>query len=197
MHNGLKRIVVGVAACAVALCAQAPQPGPQPAPLKIVVLQGEGARHSIRSRHGVQTVIEVRDENGKPLPGAQVVFQLPAAGPGGTFPGGRLTQRTVTDARGQAATAGFAPNDQEGRFNLKVTATSGEASASIVVSQINALRTEVDAARRSKKPWIVLLLGGAAAGGVIAATRGGEGPGAGQPPTITLVPGPVQVGGPR
>ncbi len=171
----------------------------QPAPLgiKIVVLQGEGARHSIRSRHGVQTVIEVRDQDSRPLPGAQVVFQLPAAGPGGTFPGGRLTQRTVTDARGQASTAGFAPNDQEGRFNLKVIAVSGDLKAEAVVSQVNQARTEIDARRRSKKPWIVLALGGAAAG-IIAATRGGGGSAAAAPtPTITLVPGPVSVGGPR
>lgn len=173
--------------------------GQQPAPsaLKIVVLQGEGARHSIRSRHGVQTLIEVRDQENRPLPGAQVVFQLPAAGPGGTFPGGRLTQRTVTDARGQASTAGFAPNDQEGRFNLKVIAVSGDLKAEAVVSQVNQARTEIDARRRSKKAWIVLALGGAAAG-VIAATRGGGGSAAATPtPTITLVPGPVSVGGPR
>lgn len=176
---------------------QAPAAQPPPASLKIRVLQGEGARHSIRSRHGVQTLVEVRDEHDRPLPGAQVVFQLPAAGPGGTFPGGRLVQRTVTDARGQAATAGFAPNDQEGRFSLKVTATSGGATATTVVSQINAMRTEVDAGRRSRKRWVLFLVGGAAAGGAIVAARGGERQSARQPPTITLVPGPVTVGGPR
>ena len=185
------RIFVMLVAAAIACGQQA-----APSALKIIVLQGEGARHSIRSRHGVQTVIEVRDQNDRPLPGAQVVFQLPAAGPGGTFPGGRLTQRTVTDARGQAATAGFAPNDQEGRFNLKVVVSSGDLTAEAVVSQINQARTEIDRARRSKKPWIIVALGGATAG-IVLGTRGGGGSPAAQTPTITLVPGPVSVGGPR
>ncbi len=187
------RVTLGLFCSLPLLVAQTPAPA-----LKILVLNGEGARHSIKTKRAVQALVEVRDENDKPLPGAQVVFQLPAAGPGGTFPGGRLMQRVATDARGQAATTGFVPNDEQGRFNVKVTATSGTASASAVIAQINALTTELDVKKRSKTPWILLALGAGGAGGVIAATRGG---GVSTPPapvnSVVLVPGPVTVGGPR
>ncbi|MEK7407834.1 MAG: hypothetical protein AAB225_22420 [Acidobacteriota bacterium] len=173
--------------------------GPQGSGLKIVVLEGEGARHSIKTKRAVQARIEVRDEKDRPLPGAQVVFQLPAAGPGGTFPGGRLMQRVAADARGQAATTGLVPNDEAGRFNVKITATSGTASGSAIIAQINAATTELDVKKRSKAPWILLALGAAGVTGGVAATRGGGGS-AGPPPppnAVTLVPGPVTVGGPR
>src|SRR6185369_13783504 len=49
--------------------------------LKIVVLQGEGASNSIKSRTATQPAVEVRDDQDKPIAGAEVVFQLPAAGP--------------------------------------------------------------------------------------------------------------------
>ena len=191
--------------CSIELLMAQPAVQPQPparkgeaARLRILVLRGEGARHSIRSKLAVQSLIEVRGEDDKPVPGSQVVFQLPSSGPGGTFPGGRLMQRTTTDVRGQAATAGFVPNDQEGRFELKVTVTSGDATATATVAQANALTTALDVKKPSKKRWLLLVLGAGGAGGVIAATRrGGNGVAPVPPPTITIVPGPVTVGGPR
>ncbi len=171
----------------------------EPGRLRVLVLRGEAARHSIRSRLAVQSLIEVRGEDDKPVAGAQVVFQLPSSGPGGTFPGGRLMQRTTTDVRGQAATAGLVPNDQEGPFNLEVTVTSGTASARASIPQANALTTVVDVKKPSKKRWLLVVLGAGAAGGIVAATRGGGNGGVAPvpTPTITLVPGPVTVGGPR
>ena len=94
-------------------------------------------RHGTLSKRAVQTQIEVRDAQDKPIPGAQVIFQLPASGAGGSFPGGRLTQRTATDPRGQASTSGFVPNDAQGRFNMKVNITSGGQVASAIVAQVN------------------------------------------------------------
>jgi hypothetical protein len=193
--------ILGLIQLLLAQSAAPPQPsapGGEPARLRILVLRGEGARHSIRSKLAVQSLIEVRGENDKPVPGAQVVFQLPSSGPGGTFPGGRLIQRTASDVRGQAATAGFVPNDQEGRFELKVSVSSGAATASAVIAQANAPTTVLDVKKPSKKRWLLLVLAAGGAGGVIAATRGGGGGAAAVPtPTITLVPGPVTVGGPR
>ncbi|MBI4873569.1 MAG: hypothetical protein HY822_02930 [Acidobacteria bacterium] len=167
--------------------------------LKVLVLEGEGSKNSIRSRAATPVLVEVRDANDKPLPGAQVVFQLPASGPGGAFPGGRLMQRANANSQGRAATNGFIPNDQEGRFNIKVTATSGAETASVVVAQANVARTEADAKRSNKPLWILILAGGGTAAALLA--RGGKsgassGP-AQAPPSITLVPGPVSVGGPR
>src|SRR5215468_674500 len=50
--------------------------------LKITVLQGEGSTNNIRSKSATQPAVEVRDDANKPVAGAEVVFQLPAAGPG-------------------------------------------------------------------------------------------------------------------
>jgi len=186
---------------AFAASAQTPAlPDGQGAALSMVVLSGEGARHSIKSRRGQPIQIEVRDTKGQILAGAQVVFLLPSAGPGGTFPGGRLTQRVTTNPQGQAWTSGFAPNDQSGRFNVKVTVTSGELTTSQVVSQINVIQTEADTQKSSHKAlWILLAAG--AAGGIGAALALGGGGGAAQPasppPSLTLIPGVVTVGGPR
>ena len=73
---------------------------PKPTAVKIVVLQGEGAQNNTRSRVGVNPVVEVRDESDKPVAGAEVVFQLPAAGPGGVFNGWMSTQTARTNEKG-------------------------------------------------------------------------------------------------
>lgn len=171
--------------------------------IKIVVLEGEAAKHSIVSRIGVQIVVEIRDDKEKPVPGAQVLFQLPASGAGGSFPGGRLSQRVISNAQGKAATSGFAPNDFEGRFNVKVTTSSGTLTASAVVAQVNIKQYEVAKKSSSKLLWILLAAGGAGAAGVVAATSKGGGSTAAStgpvapPPSITVFPGPITVGGPK
>lgn len=171
--------------------------------IKIIVLEGEAAKHSIVSRIGVQTMVEIRDDTGKPVPGAQVLFQLPASGSGGSFPGGRLSQRVISNAQGRASTSGFAPNDLEGRFNVKVTCSSGTLTASAIVAQVNIKQYEVAKKSSSKLLWILLAAGGAGAVGVVAATKGGGGSTSAPtgpvapPPSITIFPGPVTVGGPK
>ena len=175
---------------------------PAPAePLKIVVLQGEGAVNSISGRTATQIVVEVRDQNDKPVPGAEVVFQLPAAGPGGVFQGWMRTQTVMTNEQGQAGTTGLAPNDEPGRFNIKVTATKDERTGSVIISQMNAQRTGARGQAMPSSSWkwkIIGLLGlGAVVGGVAAATRG-DGTAAATPTNpVTITPGSVTVAGPR
>src|SRR5216684_2599458 len=105
--------------------------------LKIVVVQGEGAKNNVRTRSATQPVVEVRDDSDKPVAGAEVVFQLPPAGPGGVFNGWMRTQTARTSAEGRAETNGFTPNDEVGRFNIKVTATSGTKTTSAIIAQSN------------------------------------------------------------
>ena len=87
-------IVIGIPLGA----AQAPQQpaataGSQtvPAVLKIIVLEGNNGTNSISLGRSVTPIVEVRDQNEFPLEGATVVFTLPAAGPGGTFPGNKTS----------------------------------------------------------------------------------------------------------
>jgi hypothetical protein len=184
--------------------AQAPPPAPvvppappQPKELKLVVLQGEGARNNLKTRVAIPPVIEVRDEADKPVEGAQVVFQLPAAGPGGVFNGWMRTQTARTNAQGQAGVNGFVPNDQEGRFNIKVTATKGSAEAGAVISQSNT-STGMQANAGKRKWWkVVAVVGaGAAVGGIVAATRGG-GTTPAASTSVTITPGTVTISSPR
>jgi hypothetical protein len=148
-------------------------------------------------------VVEVRDDSDKPVAGAEVVFQLPPAGPGGVFNGWMRTQTARTSADGRAEANGFAPNDEVGRFNIKVTATSGTKTTSAIIAQSNTQSGEDGGgpkARSRSNLWKILVVVGAAglAGGIVAATRGG---GSSSTETvtipITISPGPVTVGGPR
>src|SRR5260370_11729297 len=92
--------------------------------LKIVTLQGEGAVNDIKTKTITEPVVEVRDSRELPVANAEVVFQLPAMGPGGMFPDRGRVLTTRTNGQGQAAAAGLLPNNETGRFNIKVTAGS-------------------------------------------------------------------------
>jgi hypothetical protein len=170
--------------------------------LKIVVVQGEGALNNVRTRSATQPVVEIRDDSDKPVPGAEVVFQLPPAGPGGVFNGWMRTQTARTTADGRAETNGFSPNDEEGRFNIKVTATSGTKSTSAIISQVNTRNGATGGGPQAKSrsgTWKVLGVLGAAGliGGIVAAKHGGGSSSTVTTVPITISPGPISVGGPR
>ena len=172
---------------------------PEGGGLKIVVLKGEGAVNNIKARTATPPAVEVRDDKDKPVAGVEVVFQLPAGGPGAVFNGWMRTQTARTDAQGQAEAQGMAPNDQAGRFNIKVTATEGKRTASVIVAQSNAAGAVGAQARSSRKTlWIVLGVAAVAAiAGGVAATRGDSATAAPTTVPITISPGPVTVAGPR
>ncbi|MSV29599.1 MAG: hypothetical protein EXQ52_12775 [Bryobacterales bacterium] len=170
--------------------------------LKIIVVQGEGALNSTRARTATQPVVEVRDDSDKPVAGAEVVFQLPAAGPGGVFNGWMRTQTTRSGADGKASASGFTPNDEEGRFNIKVTATAGTKSASAIVGQSNGRGTNGSGAKVSggrNKIWLaVAIIGVGAIAGGVGATRGDDKAAATAASIpVSITPGAVTVGGPR
>ena len=172
--------------------------------LKIIVAQGEGALNNIRTRSAAPIIVEVRDDGDKPVPGAEVVFQLPPAGPGGVFNGWMRNQTARTSAEGRAETNGFAPNDEAGRFNIKITATSGTRSASVIVAQANTANGSPVSGKQVKSKntllKVLLIVGAAgAAGGIIAATRGGSSSSTPVTPAtpISVSAGPITIGGPR
>lgn len=176
-------------------------PAEPPGVLKLIVIEGEGAINNIRTRSATAPVVEVRDENDKPVAGAEVVFQLPPAGPGGVFHGWMRSQTVRSDAQGRAAANGYAPNDQAGRFNIKVTATLGNKTGSVVIGQSNAYRGGSGPGVSSgRSNWWKVILGVGAVGGVIGAVAATRGNGTSAPATtnpITITPGPITVGSPR
>jgi hypothetical protein len=203
------RIPIFLALIAVLSCQAQQVSGPKTDPVqgpggdfKIIVVQGEGALNNIRTRSAAPLIVEVRDAADKPVAGVEVVFQLPPAGPGGVFNGWMRNQTARTNAEGRAETNGFTPNDEAGRFNIKVSATSGTKSTSVIIAQTNTPNGAAGTGTKAKSKsnlWKVLLVVGAAglAGGIVAATRGGSSTPVTPPTPITITAGPITIGGPR
>ena len=79
----------------------AQQPESPPAKLHINVVEGDAQLVNIKSRVNPAPVIEVLDENNKPVQGAVVSFFLPGQGPGGTFSNGANNTAVITDRNGR------------------------------------------------------------------------------------------------
>src|SRR5689334_10476333 len=104
----MMRVISIVLAALLALPAAPPLTAQAPAPkLNIVVVEGEGAINNIRQRTAREPIVQVEDENHRPVAGAAVVFTLPSNGAGGAFANGAHTLTTVTDAQGRAVAHGF------------------------------------------------------------------------------------------
>lgn len=97
--------------------AQATNPAPA---LVITILDGEGALNDIRQRTAREPIVQVEDENHKPIAGAAVLFTLPGSGPGGAFADGAQTFSTITDSAGRAVAHGLRPNSVSGSYNIHV-----------------------------------------------------------------------------
>jgi len=172
---------------------QAPKPAAPVSSLKLLVLQGKDAVNDLQGRTFTIPIIELLDDNDQPVEGAQVIFSLPANGPGGFFPGNMITFTTRTNVQGQAS-APFTPNGVPGRFTIQVTATSIDRFGQVSIPQSNGT-VEVGAPKRnwfhpSRKKLIILA--GVSAGAIVAvvlATRSS--------PTIAITAGPPVFGGPH
>jgi hypothetical protein len=177
--------------------------------LKIVVVEGEGAINNIQLGITRQPpVVQVSDENDKPVAGANVTFLLPERGPGGTFFGTWRNVVVTTDQQGRATGAGFRPNSTEGDFQIQVTAVEGDRTGTANITQSNVTGSNVqqtESANRGPNRFRQLgrrkiLIGVLAAGAIIAAvvaTRGGNDESTSSTPGTTITPGTVSVGTPR
>jgi len=104
--------------------------------LYINILEGEGALNNIRQRDAREPVVQVTDENHKPVAGVALLFLIHAGASGGsaTFNGG-LTLSTTTDAQGIAHAAGLQVA-HTGSFTISVTASvAGQVVATAVIHQ--------------------------------------------------------------
>ena len=168
----------------------------EPSGLKIVVLEGEGAKNDIRSGTAVPPKVAVRDDADKPLHGVEVIFRLPMAGASGVFSGWIKNQTVRTDEYGQASVTGYTPNDIEGRFNIKVTAKAGTQTAAAVIAQSNIRGAGGKAASGKKKWWIIAAVAGTVAvvGGVAAS---GDSSSTTVANPVSITAGPVSITGPK
>ena len=145
--------------------------------LNLVILEGEGATNNIRQRTAREPVVQVEDENHKPVAGAIVVFTLPSNGAGGVFANGAHTLSLASDSKGQAVAHGFHPNGLKGQFQIRVNASYQGLTVSAAITQINvaaATGAATSSAGISGKLIAVLaVVGAAAAGGAYYATHNG------------------------
>jgi hypothetical protein len=164
----------------------APRAQASPSKLKISILDGEGAINNVRQRTAREPIVQVTDENNRPVAGAVVMFALPDRGASGTFANGATSMTVTTDAQGQAVATGLRPNTVPGEMQIRVSASHQGQTASATITQTNAVGLATAGASGGKIAAIVAVIGAGAAGGIIAATRGKS-----SSPTPTPTPTPV------
>jgi hypothetical protein len=116
-----------------------PLDGAPPQSLQIAILDGEGALNNIRERTAREPIVQVQDENHKPVAGALVLFTVHggSSGASATFANGLTTLSVTSDAEGKAVAHGLQLNQNSGAWQIAVTATVGSLTASVVVNENN------------------------------------------------------------
>jgi hypothetical protein len=171
---------------------------PTPAKLNLVIVEGDGAINNIRQRTARETIVQVEDENHRPIAGAAVLFLLPDSGPSGVFADGGRSLMVTSDSKGQAVAKGLRVNNVSGKFQMRVEASYQGMTTATTITQTNAVITAAAAGGAISGKLIAILaaVGGAAAVGAVLATRGGSSGGTPTPTGTTVTPGAPSVGKP-
>jgi hypothetical protein len=167
--------------------------------LNIVIVEGDGIVNNVRQRVASDPVVQVDDENHKPVAGAILTFSLPNQGAGGVFANGSHSLTLTTDNAGRAVARGIKPNGLNGKFEIRVTASHNGQTASATITQTN--KIAVAPVVSAKALTFLAIAAGIAAAVAVGVTRGGGGsatPGSSQPaptPPTVITPGSPTVGG--
>jgi hypothetical protein len=148
--------------------------------LKIVIVEGEGARNVVRQIAAKPNVVRIEDVNHRPVNGATITFNAPAVGASGQFENDAATMRTTSDQNGLASPGVFHPNGISGPFQIRVTAEFQGQTAMAIISQTNT--TE----KTGRRKWIVIGVSVAAAGAAIAFRNKDSGGAPSNVPNITF-----------
>ncbi len=167
--------------------------------LKVIPLAGNHAMNDLERRVMAPLVVQVLDQNSRPVEGAQVVFRFPLNGPGAEFGNQQTAQTVRTNADGQASAVGWMARGA-GTFQVHITVSRGNELGETTISMTNVTRIVDDGKVRHKTWWsnkwakIAVIAG--AAGAVVAVvllTRGGGS----SSRTVTATPGSPTIGGPQ
>jgi hypothetical protein len=175
--------------------------------LRIIPLAGAGGMNDLERKTTAPLVVQVLDQNDRPIEGADVVFRFPLKGPSATFANDRTSRSVRSDAQGQAPALNWTANSELGSFQVHVTASFGNqiGETNITMSNVaritEALRKKSEKQRHfwSSKWFVVAVVVGATAvaAGVVLATRGGSSSTTQTPPTVTVTIGSPTLGGPH
>jgi hypothetical protein len=129
-------------------------------------IQGSKAINVLKQGKATEPVVQIVDENHKPVACALVTFSLPKAGPSGVFGNGQLTLASRTDAEGKATGTGLRPNTQSGKVIITVTASVPPVTGAINITQTNA------GSGHTGLVVALLAVAGAGGGAAVALARG-------------------------
>ena len=149
---------------------------PEPKQLTISILEGEGAINNIKQRTAREAIVQVQDENHKPVAGVAVTFFLADHGASGVFSNGSRSMTVLTDTNGQAAMRGMVPNNMAGKMEIRVSARLGNLNADATITQTNAAGAAAagGAGISGKVIALIVVVAAAAAVGAVVATHGGS-----------------------
>lgn len=168
--------------------------------LKVIALAGNGEMNDLEKKVMAPLVVDVLDQNDRPVEGADVTFRFPPSGPSATFADQKSAATFRTNADGEAAAIGWMANSQTGTFKIQVTAIRGLEDGTAVISMTNAAHVTEAAARVQNKKWwsrkstkiiIIAVVAAAAATAIVLATRGSG------TKTVTAIPGSPTIGAPQ
>ncbi len=173
-----------------------------PAPaLQIVILEGEDVSNNIKERTAREPIVQVEDENHKPVAGAAVLFTVTTQSghASGSFLNGAKTFSGHTDVNGQIHAQGFHPNGHAGQLHINVTASKGQLTAHTTIAQTN-VAAATSAATASTIPGFVathvvlvsVVAAGVVAGGVVTGVVVSQ-----NNSSTSIIPGTGTVGAPQ
>lgn len=164
---------------------------PQPA-LRVVVIAGEDAVNIIQQKTAVRPIVEVRDRNNLPVPGALVTFSI-EGGKAASF-GGASSLTVATNAAGQAAVTSLTPS-VSGAFQIQVSAAFQGQVATATIAQTNVLTAAQAAAAAGANSAGGAGGAGGSGGGSAGGAAGGAAGGGGLSATTIAVAGAAVAGG--
>jgi hypothetical protein len=162
-----------------------------PQRLQITILDGEGALNNIKQQTAREPIVQIEDENHRPIAGVLITFTLPQSGAGGSFANGSAVFQAQTDANGQATATGLTPNHIAGRYQIQVNAKYHDLSAHSSINQTNFVGANASVAHAATRTFplkavlIAVAVAGAAAVAVAATHSGGSNSSSNSAATIT------------
>lgn len=125
-----------------------------PKSLQIVILDDETPLNNISERTAREPIVQVQDENHKPLAAASVLFAIhPAAGgAGAAFANGASTLSVVTNANGVARASGLVMNQLKGTWQLQITASKNGITTTTTINETNVLPNNPPGNTNPSKP---------------------------------------------
>jgi hypothetical protein len=166
-----------------------------PTQLNIIVIEGEGAVNNIRQRVARDPVVQVEDENHKPIAGAVVMFTLPTEGATGEFGGSVKSAVVNTNAEGRAVAPNLKLNGLSGKIPIHITASYRGLSARTSITMFSQVppggkESKSGGGHGALVAVLVILGAGAAGGGAYFATHGSKT----AAPSAPIPSGPTPIG---